>query len=59
MNNKTPKMPNSNAVQELRDLYNKRKEERYKKHKDLAEILKKKAPLKKIAKSNNLPDVEI
>jgi hypothetical protein len=59
MNNETPKLPNPNAVHELRDLYNKRKEERYKKYKDFAEILKKKTPAKKIAKPNNLPETEV
>lgn len=59
MNSKSPKLPNPNAVKELRDLYNKRKEERFKKHKDFLEILKKKTPLKKIAKPNDLPDVEV
>lgn len=42
MSNGTPKLPDSNAVSELRDLYNMRKEARFKKHKDFAEILKKK-----------------
>lgn len=59
MSNETPKLPNPNAVSELRDLYNKRKEERFKRHKDFAEILKKKAPVKKIAKPTDLPDVEV
>lgn len=59
MSNEAPKLPNPNSVKELRELYNKRKEERFKKHKELGEILKKKAPLKKIAKPSDLPDVEI
>ncbi len=40
MSNEDVKTPNPNAVKELRDLYNKRKEERFKKHKEFAEILK-------------------
>ena len=59
MSNETPKLPNSNAVSELHDLYNKRKKERFKKYKDFAEILKKKAPIKKIAKSTDLSDIEV
>lgn len=59
MSNEAPKQPNPNAVKELREPYNKRKEERFKKHKNFAEILKKKLPLKKIAKPGDLPDVEI
>lgn len=59
MSNEIPKLANPNAVKELRDPYNKRKEERLKKHKNFAEILKKKLPLKKIAKPSDLPDVEI
>jgi hypothetical protein len=59
MSNETPKLPNPNAVKELRDLYNRRKEERFKKHKEFGEILKKKSPIKKIAKTSDLPDVEI
>ena len=59
MSNEAPKLPNPNAVKELRELYNKRKDERFKKHKELGDILKEKAPLKKIAKSSDLTDVEI
>lgn len=59
MNNEKVKLPNPNAVKELKDRYNKRKEDRLKKHVDLAEIWKKKTPEKKIAKNNNLPDVEL
>jgi hypothetical protein len=58
MTDEIPKLPNPNAVRELRDLYNKRKEQRHKKYKDFAEILNNKIPMKKSAKSNSLPDVE-
>lgn len=59
MSNDTPQLPNPNAVSELRDLYSKRKKDRFKKHKDFAEILKKKTPLKKIAKPIDLTDAGV
>lgn len=53
------KPPKPNAVQELRERYNKRKAERIRKYDDLAEALKKKSPVKKIAKGSNPPDAEL
>lgn len=59
MSNEKVKLPNPNAVKELKERYYKRKEDRIKKHDELAEIWKKKTPAKKIAKNNNLPDIEL
>jgi len=53
-----PKLPNPNAVKELRKRYNKRKEERMKKYDEIADAFKKQAP-KKIATNNNLSDIEL
>jgi hypothetical protein len=47
MNVKNPKLPNPNAVAELRERSNKRKEERQKNYKEIAEVWKKKNPSKK------------
>lgn len=59
MNTNNPKLPNPNAVKELRERNKKRKEDRLKKYDELAEALKKKIPVKKIAKNNGLPDAEL
>lgn len=59
MSNEKVKLPNPNAIKELKERYYKRKNERLKEYDKLAEVLKKKTPAKKIAKSNNLPDVEL
>lgn len=59
MNTNSPKLPNPNAVKELRERNKKRKEDRLKKYDDLAEALKKKNSVKKIAKNNGLPDAEL
>lgn len=48
MNSEKPKLPKPNAVKELRELYNKRKEERLKKYDDFAEKIKNQSPKKKI-----------
>lgn len=59
MNTNNPKLPNPNAVKELRERNKKRKADRFKKYDELAEALKKKNPVKKIAKNNGLPDAEL
>jgi hypothetical protein len=59
MSEQNPILPNPNAVAELRERSNKRKEERLKNYKELAETWKKKSPSKKIAKNSDLPDVEL
>lgn len=59
MKNKDIKFPKPNAVQELRERYNKRKEERLRKYDELAEVLKKQSPLKKTAKGSNPLDAEL
>ncbi len=59
MSEETPKLPNPNAVKELRERFNKRKEERRKKYGEFADALKKKNPAKKIASDSGLPDVEL
>ena len=59
MSTENPKIPNSNAVKELRERYLKRKEDRRKKHGELAKVWKKKSPTKKIAKDSDLTDIEL
>lgn len=59
MSEQSPKLPNPSAVAELRERFNKRKEERLKNYNELAEAWKKKNPSKKIAKNNDLSDVEL
>ena len=59
MENKGIKLPNPNAVKELRERSNRRKEERLENYKEIAEVWKKKTPSKKIAKNSDLPDVEL
>jgi len=51
MNFDKPKLPSPNAVKELHKRYNKRKDDRMKKHDELAEAIKKQAP-EKIALTN-------
>lgn len=58
MSNDEVKLPNPNAVKELRERHTKLKEDRLKNYKRLGEFFKKKTPSKKIAKSNDLPDAE-
>lgn len=59
MKNSSPKLPNPDGIKQIRERYQKRKEERLKKYDELAEALRKKNPAKKIAKNKNLPDAEL
>lgn len=57
MKNSSTKLPNPDGIQQIRERYQKRKQERLKNYDDLAEALRRKNPIKKIAK--NLPDAEL
>ena len=59
MNKFNPKLPNSNAIKELRNRNKKRKEARLEKYNELAEALKNQKSTKKIAKNSDLPDAEL
>lgn len=58
MSNETTRLPNPDAVKQLRNLNKKRKEERLKYYNELAKVWKKKNPEKKIAKTSDHTDVE-
>ncbi len=59
MNENNPKLPNPNAIKELRERNKKRKEVRLKQYDELAEALRKQNLTKKIAKNSGLPDAEL
>lgn len=59
MNDEKPKLPNPNAVKELRARHQKLKDERLKKYKELGDFFRKKTPEKKIAKATDTPEVEM
>lgn len=58
MSDQKPMLPNADGIKQLRELYKTRKAARKSKYNELADALKKKDPVKKIAKEADISDLD-